>query len=541
MIRNEGDDKDVPPQSVFEATLFKDLGPCKFKWSIHWPVQSEDGRAITEKTQRPFQFRTGLLLQVMFPAFIGSFQVPQSAPLILNGNFHGKSLSFETDKPWPCSTILAETFDGMSSDDGLSLKRAAIALHPLDKQTWVLAVYHVLDVGDSKVIKSVFIHRRRTQDVTFSEQQSSVSVRSTEQQSCAETVTDEPRTGLKHTILDIEEELARAQEALVEAIEELDEIKGDHEFCDHELVTLELDSLGLQTNLRLSRDQAPAPDDADEAICLKYREYLELGDRFSDQEFEVAELEDRVWELEDLLENGVREWQEVRVREADRIVAETIDIGTLPSVDLSEYAYVADYSVSEAVLTMLRTVVVLRTKLVPAQVEIQERLDYSPLIGQMAKTCERLFGDAFSSRRSLLSASNEANLLLNNGKQFEVEIPAEDKEHKIDKSSLCKVLSMIEKRSSDEWSGTRNCAIALLLFGRHHRTIGGSCVEIRNPLGVTGTETERTQLRVALYRLQKERNGFVHHDVASLDDAKYFESLFIECVRGLVQLLYSRK
>ncbi len=514
---------------------------------------SEELEALAVKVQRPFKSEVVLFLQINGECVIGSFHLPHSIPLSLSGSFRGPSFSFETDDLWPCSTLLAELFARLQSGECPLPMKVVVVLRPVSEWKWILAVYHVLSVSEkTTVVRSCFTHTRRADDIPRTQQQASPEATvdgPNGSDSVAATVSELSETALTETryptsrlnLRSIEDELLQAQEALSDAEWELEELGDERFWSEHEIAIAESAFLAPGGTDSPQTEGQSTLDEIEEEICRRWREFFDCCDQVTDKENEVASLDAEVWELEDLLENGVREWQEVRVREAERIVAELIDVSALPSVDLAEFRYVADYGISDDVLTLLRTVLVYRNEFMPPHGKSHGLLDFSPLIGAMAKTCERLFCDAFSVRRSCLSAVPEVALVLKNPRQFDFEIPAEDKEHKIDKGSLCNVLNKIEKNDSDSWSSNRNAAIVLLLFGRHHQPTYHNSIEIRNPLGVAGTDADRTKLRVALYRLQSSRNGFTHHDVATLDDVKQFEPLFAECVRGLVELLYSRK
>jgi len=83
----------------------------------------------------------------------------------------------------------------------------------------------------------------------------------------------------------------------------------------------------------------------------------------------------------------------------------------------------------------------------------------------MSKLCERILADFLGPRCSAIYADPKVSSLLNDPKR-PVSIPKEDQEFKIEKGSLRRLLSLIEKGGPLHLSGTRNGAIALLLFGR---------------------------------------------------------------------------
>src|SRR5262249_31984869 len=110
-----------------------------------------------------------------------------------------------------------------------------------------------------------------------------------------------------------------------------------------------------------------------------------------------------------------------------------------------------------------------------------QNLDCSPLVAAMSKVCERVLADFLGPRCRTVYADPTVSALLNDPNS-KVTIPTEDQGFKIDKGSLRKVLGLIEKPSPLHWSGTRNGAIALLLFGRTYKVGDGAGKEISNPL-----------------------------------------------------------
>ena len=128
---------------------------------------------------------------------------------------------------------------------------------------------------------------------------------------------------------------------------------------------------------------------------------------------------------------------------------------------------------------------------------------------------------------------------LTSAKHLECDIPEGDLQHGIDKAAVCRILNKIAKHAQNYWSGTKNCAIALLLFARRYTVLKPSKSEVENPLGCSGSEEALEALRLSLYELQTERNGFVHHDLATWDDVKRMRFCFERCLDGLLTALYS--
>jgi hypothetical protein len=126
--------------------------------------------------------------------------------------------------------------------------------------------------------------------------------------------------------------------------------------------------------------------------------------------------------------------------------------------------------------------------------------------------------------------------------RFSFEIPDNDNQHDIHRGSLAQTLDLIRRAGPTgkevKWSGTRNCAIAILLFATRLRFSNGSPGLLVNPMGASGHQQRLTALRVALYRLQKVRNGFIHRDVAKWSDVRKALSQFKKCVRGMANAFY---
>src|SRR5437016_4806243 len=114
----------------------------------------------------------------------------------------------------------------------------------------------------------------------------------------------------------------------------------------------------------------------------------------------------------------------------------------------------------------------------------------------MAKPCERILSDFLEPRcRAFLGDPTVSPLL---PKLKDASVPIEDQGFKIEKGSLQKVIGLIGKPGPVHWSGTRNGAIALLLFGRKYKVGNGPGEEIDNPLRLFGGEGERQRLRLGL-------------------------------------------
>ena len=485
-------------------------------------------RETNQEAERPFQSQALALLQGSTSDVLGTFHSPYCAPLLMHGCLYHECVTFRAEDGWACSALLVELIDVIRRVRGCSPK-ALIVFRLLKANLWMLCVYHVFTEDDEVlVVRSSFFHERLVEQTQAPEEYSSVeSIRSVR-----------PRASTQQ-IINLEDELERAEQELTEARDRRERIQGEVEECEGEVDDFELELLSASGLLTRPDDPEATGNEMEAKICSSYRKWLDLAEELANHNDEIDTLENEVRELEDLIEEGITEWQEAKIAEGERLIAEASKAGTLPEVDLGEFEFVDGYPVSEEVRKMLLTCQTLHDLFQTRHIEQREPLDNSPVIAQMSKICERLFCDACSERWSSVLANPSVEHLLGNWKRCNFDIPEEDKAH-IKRESLEKVLSMIRKNELARWSGTRNCAMALLLFGRRYRITNGSPFDVDNPLGIPGTDFELTQLRVALYRLQEVRNGFIHHDVANWDHVELVEGIFRDCVRGLVTLLYRR-
>src|SRR5262249_2196540 len=250
-------------------------------------------------------------------------------------------------------------------------------------------------------------------------------------------------------------------------------------------------------------------------------------------EWEIADLEARI-------DSGYEEWEERSIAKAHEIVSQARADGILPTedADLDEMLSPAALRVlSPEVKVMLQTTIQL-TRVYASDKYLGER-DHSPLIAEMSKICERIFAEFFSARLQNILQDQSVSALakdFNLAKQH-IKIPNVDRQANVNNGSLKKILETIGK-PVQKWSGTRNCGIAVLLFGTRFSVGLAGVSDIVNPLGLTGTEQHIEDLRVLCYQLQDRRNDFVHHDPADVNDLRNFYGLFHGCLTAMVRVFY---
>ena len=166
-------------------------------------------------------------------------------------------------------------------------------------------------------------------------------------------------------------------------------------------------------------------------------------------------------------------------------------------------------------------------------------LDWGPLVGQMAKACERICADFLEPRcRRILSEPPLKDFFDRKDIEKSIPIPDEDRSHNISPHDLRRILGLVKKGGPLQLSGTRTAAVALLAFGRRFAVGTEPPLEVDNPLKLLGSEGDRTGLRNELYRFQKLRNGFIHHDAADRTQAETVRECFTGCVHRLVAVFY---
>lgn len=419
------------------------------------------------------------------------------------------------------------------------VRHARIALHPLRQDLWLLVLYHVLSSssGHATLLKTEVWHFRpepKTPSVAKAEASKRLP-QSLESPSSPSAFTD-----LTARLEEVERELEERRREVEELKSELEDVKSDHEDAVDELVDLDLASFGW-ADANSSVDPCPvlASYDGTKWQGL-YRSVIDLMEQVHDLEGELATAEDDIDDLEheaddieEALDQGYAEWQAKEYGKAEAIIEQA------PArPDLAERRLLGQAAVgllSDDARTIHETFMQL-DGLYTDRPDLQA-LDCGPLVSSMSKLCERILADFLGPRCPAVYADPTVSSLLKDPKRT-VEIPAEDQTFKVDKGSLRKVLGLIEKPGPVNWSGTRNGAIALLLFGRTYKMGDGEGDEIDNPLKLYGTEEERQGLRLDLYRFQQLRNGFIHHDLAGWTEALEVKRCFYGCVQGLVRILF---
>lgn len=161
-------------------------------------------------------------------------------------------------------------------------------------------------------------------------------------------------------------------------------------------------------------------------------------------------------------------------------------------------------------------------------------LDHVAIIATMAKTCERIFADAFQDRLTAVRSHLVVQALFNEFEKWTFEnlpdTPA------VKRGFLREVLNDT-KQDPIRWTG-RKCAVAILLFGGMVRARKGSQCETLNPLGIPMNQ-DVLQLPSRLIDFQVTRNPFIHHDLTTLADVHRDWECFSECVRGLLTAFYN--
>jgi hypothetical protein len=337
----------------------------------------------------------------------------------------------------------------------------------------------------------------------------------------------------------LEAELTELQQALAAARAELESQEEDLGRAENDMLDLEVEEERLLAPAE-GEDHAerPANDtrlrEIHDQLHRRYAELVQLQGQVEDAASDVEDLEDETNDLEDRLDTRYAGWQDAVARRAEEIVSRAIDEGRLPREQVPGEGLLSEallqrlspearqlYDTSRRVLHLNSTDQVFRGG------------DNSPVIGAMAKCCERVFADAFAARRPQLVADPAVSRLRDNFKRATIDIPEEDQRYKVDKGSLGRVLNQLPD-NEQAWSGMRNCGIAILLFGTSYRVVAGEVIEIDNPLRLRGTEDERRALRVACYEFQRLRNGFVHHDLATWGDVQQAQPWFQQCLLGLL-------
>jgi hypothetical protein len=271
-----------------------------------------------------------------------------------------------------------------------------------------------------------------------------------------------------------------------------------------------------------------------------YTSFIDLRRRIHELENDIASVQDDIDtleherdEIEEALDQGYSEWEEKEYRKAEAIIERASPLPPLPEEQLlGENAFAC---LSDDARRILETYYCLSG--IYANESDLQKLDSGPLIAAMAKACERILADFLEPRCRVIYADPSVSSLLNDPKRT-VAIPVEDQSFKIDKGSLQKVLGLIKKPGPLQLSGTRNGAIALLLFGRTYKMGESAEEEIRNPLKIHGDEEQRKELRLDLYRFQQLRNRFIHHELAEWIQAQEAKHGFEACLHGLISILF---
>ena len=249
-------------------------------------------------------------------------------------------------------------------------------------------------------------------------------------------------------------------------------------------------------------------------------------------ESEASLLADRVDEIAD--EITASSWTNVQYARGQRLLVRYAD--RLPPADTSFLgpAESATDNLNPEVRSLVTGAV--RQYALATVTDAYRDQDYSPVIAAFSKCLERAFADVFETRKPIVLSDSVVNVLMARQKDWEYAGPPEITS--VDKAGYCKVLSMLNGKRVG-WSGTRNAAIAILLFGGRVDLRRGSRLESPNPLGIDANDPIVRRLPQALLDFQEARNGFVHHDLATLGDVNTAWAYFQLCMQGLLTAFYT--
>jgi hypothetical protein len=419
-----------------------------------------------------------------------------------------------------------------------NIGHARIALHPLRSDRWLLVVYHVLmsTTGHATLLKTEVWHFRPESKASLEDGD-----QSTARQLQPQDTPNSPSAfaDLEARLVKVERKLAERRAEYEEIKNELEVVKSEQENAVDEIVDLDLASFGWNDAECTFDSGSPSVAFDGTKWQNKYASLLdlmekvhELDDELGTVQDDIDELEHEADELEEALERGHAKWEAKEYRKAEALSEQARAHPASPEKRLLGEAAVG--CLSNDARTILETYLIIDC-LYTEQRDLQS-LDCGPLVASMSKLCERILADFLGPRCPAIYADSVVSSLLNDPKRT-VDVPVEDQAF-IDKGSLRKVLGLIEKPGPVKWSGTRNCAIALLLFGRTYKMGEGEGEEVTNPLKVHGTEEERRDLRLDLYRFQHLRNRFIHHDLAEWTEALEVKQCFERCVRGSIRILF---
>jgi hypothetical protein len=346
--------------------------------------------------------------------------------------------------------------------------------------------------------------------------------------------------GLEARLAEVEDELVEKWRDYEDMTNQLNELKDEKDEVTDDIVDDELASCGLDAkSRRIENDSALPPIQGAKwqqlylSLVHTMDRIRELNDELELSRTDIDELEDEAIDIGDALDRGYSEWEETEYRKAEAVIEQAPACPPPPEGQLlGEGALTC---LSEDARKILETY--LKLDGIYATAHDLQSLDCSPLVAAMAKVCERILGDVLGPKCSTICADPAVVSLLNDPKR-NVTIPTEDQSFNVDKGSLRKVLGLIRKPGAVRWSGTRNGAIALLLFGRTYKVGEDAGCKISNPLKVHGNEEECQELRLDLYRLQQLRNGFIHQELAGWTQAQEVKRCFVACLQRLVSVLF---
>ncbi len=356
---------------------------------------------------------------------------------------------------------------------------------------------------------------------------------------------DNPGSDRSNRLVDLEDHLATLTRQLDEsrlqleaATERAEQSESECESAEADILEAEFEQCGYRTSDcptnnadKLDPSRVAKIRDGYAAVFDFLGQIAYLRRECEDLSHEVDELEIEVDEAQDRLDEGYSTWVGEQVRRAEALPAPppvSNWCGLIPAELVGR--------LSEDARKIVGTFHKLHS-LYSREVDLHS-LDWGPLVGTMSKVCERILSDFLEPRCRAIFDDPALSQVFATKTNYTDGIPEADRGYRVENSALHRILDFRKKSGPLHWSGTRNAAIALLLFGQKFRVGAESGYEIDNPLKLFGTEEDRAALRCDLYRLQDLRNGFIHHDPADQEQAVGVLACFRKCVRRLCYVLF---
>jgi hypothetical protein len=483
----------------------------------------------------------------------GVLTLREGGPIVVSGLFRTSSLVFESYDKTLVRTLGKEFYERIAKETGNEPEKlesdgstlTTIVCRPLTENKWMLGIYRPIRLVDGVVLqKAELIHRRIA---PLEAKVKAPELREVVLPPSSSINVVPKMLSLEARIEECKSQLEEARQSL-EMKGDLEEAEDDLGDCEDEILDRELKQLGLNGLSLENHEREASLAHLEQELQEHYRQYLDLESDISDsrQEIEslegdIEDLEDEIEDLEDGVDDDYQDWEEASLQVAEQIIERSKLQGEVPLLTPESFAYwhPAIPQLSKDAQKQLWTLKQLMTSFQHDAGLSSDDADKSPIIAEMSKCCERIFSDFFSARHSCL-LSDPGIVALYKAKKREIEIPPSDQSYGINRNAIARVLVMVWESSQPNWSGPRKCGIALLLFGRRNQVKKPTLTLIDNPLGCHGSEDELNDLRLALYKFQNVRNGFVHHDSASWEDVERIRPLFERCLFGLLTTFYGQ-